>query len=321
MTRSVNRILSLALSAVMAYGCFAVSASAVTGKYGDVNNDGSINSSDALTVLRYSVGGTTIDSESFIRADVTADGKVNSSDALDILRYSVGSLDRFKADVSIPASKNEILSVYATAVSKARAGRPSYKIDMNSETKDVDAELSGFASSALKEAQKAEFVAQMKEESEGTQRYNTTVKQGSTNSVNNLPVECTLTDASALKSITCAKNEAGNYLINIKFKDETNPKTSTSTLVKVLGVPDYDSTLAGLKDDSSVDGITATVDSLSMKYSGCGISCEINPVTGEFISLDWNTSLKTVTKITALALTVEMSMTLNTTSSYSDFGY
>ena len=54
---------------------------------GDVNNDGSVNSADALIVLQYSVGLTAIDTN---LGDVNKDGIVNSADALMILQYSVG---------------------------------------------------------------------------------------------------------------------------------------------------------------------------------------------------------------------------------------
>lgn len=60
--------------------------------YPDLNGDNSVNSADALIVLRYSVDlETEITTEDqFIKADTNGDGKVNSVDALTILRITVG---------------------------------------------------------------------------------------------------------------------------------------------------------------------------------------------------------------------------------------
>ncbi len=55
---------------------------------GDVNNDGTINSTDALIVLKYSVG--SIETIDKAVADMNNDGNINSTDALKILRISVG---------------------------------------------------------------------------------------------------------------------------------------------------------------------------------------------------------------------------------------
>lgn len=58
--------------------------------YGDIDKNGSINSSDALAILKYTVGLTkSIDTKI---ADVNHDGAVNSSDALKVLQISIGKL-------------------------------------------------------------------------------------------------------------------------------------------------------------------------------------------------------------------------------------
>ncbi|CDA92710.1 putative uncharacterized protein [Ruminococcus sp. CAG:563] len=61
----------------------------------DVNGDGKVNSADALTVLRYSTGSTSLISSqtSLINADTNGDGRINSSDALIILRISIGAIN------------------------------------------------------------------------------------------------------------------------------------------------------------------------------------------------------------------------------------
>ena len=65
----------------------------MVGVMGDIDNDGSIDSLDALFVLRMSVGIEKITETNKAIADVDLDGKVSSADALDILRSSVGYND------------------------------------------------------------------------------------------------------------------------------------------------------------------------------------------------------------------------------------
>lgn len=62
---------------------------------GDVNSDGHITSSDALTALQASVGKTTLTEKQTLAADVDNDKKVTSNDALLILQYSVGKINKF----------------------------------------------------------------------------------------------------------------------------------------------------------------------------------------------------------------------------------
>ncbi|CAK7009893.1 MAG: hypothetical protein EUB_01657 [Eubacterium sp.] len=65
------------------------------GMLGDVYEDGSINSSDALLCLRHSIKEVSLKGNQFKQADVTFDDKVNASDALQILRYAVKEINRF----------------------------------------------------------------------------------------------------------------------------------------------------------------------------------------------------------------------------------
>ena len=61
---------------------------------GDPNNDGKINSSDALVCLQHSVGKTQLTGNAFNAGDVDKNGKINSTDALQILQYSVGKIEK-----------------------------------------------------------------------------------------------------------------------------------------------------------------------------------------------------------------------------------
>ena len=57
---------------------------------GDMDDDGTLTSGDALTVLRNSVGLQTLDAAKLILADMDGDGTITSADALTVLRKSVG---------------------------------------------------------------------------------------------------------------------------------------------------------------------------------------------------------------------------------------
>lgn len=81
------------LTAVMAFAIIlqtAIFAQAASYK-GDVDNDGAVNSTDALIVLKYAVGLT--DSINAERADMDGDKAVNSTDALKILQTTVGMIE------------------------------------------------------------------------------------------------------------------------------------------------------------------------------------------------------------------------------------
>ena len=62
---------------------------------GDIDNDGKITSSDALTVLRASVGFNDNYTDRYYSGDVDGDSKLTSADALKILRKSVKLNDEF----------------------------------------------------------------------------------------------------------------------------------------------------------------------------------------------------------------------------------
>lgn len=59
-------------------------------KLGDLNDDGKVNSEDALSVVMYTVGKKYLNSVQLNRGDLNADGLVNSTDALKILNFAVG---------------------------------------------------------------------------------------------------------------------------------------------------------------------------------------------------------------------------------------
>lgn len=77
--------------------CTSTASFAVTNTPGDVNSDGSVNSFDALSIVRYCTGADTLTQAEIVAADVDLDGKVTATDALYILQFSAGIIDRFPA--------------------------------------------------------------------------------------------------------------------------------------------------------------------------------------------------------------------------------
>ena len=80
-----------------------------TRKMGDANGDGKLNYSDAMLVLRVSVGLATIETDAMLYVDVDGNGKLNYNDAMKILRVSVGleELEPPTTEPSIPDSSRE----------------------------------------------------------------------------------------------------------------------------------------------------------------------------------------------------------------------
>lgn len=68
---------------------------AVSVVLGDINEDGSIDASDALLALQHSVKLTTLEDDRFTAADVNKNGTVDATDALLILQYSVKLITEF----------------------------------------------------------------------------------------------------------------------------------------------------------------------------------------------------------------------------------
>ena len=59
-------------------------------KYGDVNNDGYIDTEDARMIFKYYIGAITLTEEQMKIADVNKDNEIDTEDARKILLYCVG---------------------------------------------------------------------------------------------------------------------------------------------------------------------------------------------------------------------------------------
>ena len=88
----MKKFLSILFSIILMV-CLVVPALGAAYK-GDVNNDGAVNSADALIILQYSAG--IIEDININRADINGDGEVNSADALQVLQTAVGILKPVK---------------------------------------------------------------------------------------------------------------------------------------------------------------------------------------------------------------------------------
>lgn len=92
----MKKIIALLLTAVIAFS-FAISSLAA-GFFGDLNNDGRVDSSDALIILKASTSLASLSNSQKVYADVNADGKVDSADALLVLQRAVGINSIFPAE-------------------------------------------------------------------------------------------------------------------------------------------------------------------------------------------------------------------------------
>lgn len=112
------------LSAITLAAALTVGSSAAY--LGDVDKDGSLNSVDALSILKYSVGFEVKNFDEDL-ADVNGDGNVNSADALTVLNVSVGIADA----ETILSDKEEILKFYNETIDKtyAKAKKITFSID------------------------------------------------------------------------------------------------------------------------------------------------------------------------------------------------
>lgn len=91
----MKKLISIAMAVVMVLSVsalFGMSAAAKKTVYspGDINNDGTLNASDALIVLQYSVGEKNLSKEQKAAANLNRDSDVDTADALILLKISAG---------------------------------------------------------------------------------------------------------------------------------------------------------------------------------------------------------------------------------------
>ncbi len=289
-----------------------------TGKYGDVNFDGKVNSTDALVALQKSASNEAVPSEVMMWADVNGDQKLNATDALEILMVSVGKKAKFTVEVKIPtpSTKDEMLAVYIEAIAKARKDIPSYKLKVTANTKDP--EVSGLLVSGMSEKE----LAELKQGLVTDNSYQNVYGKGSTSALQSLPLDLAVKDASKFKNITCTTLGDGNYQIVIELKDESNPKEG-SVICKVMNMPDFDATQKAFEEEmASVGGdVPMTVSLKSLDYKNCKITFTVDSTTGELISLVMYSDMVVAMDMTVMLFPMSMKMTTVNISEYSNFTY
>lgn len=107
--RVISVIVALSV-AIGTFACMSFTSYAVENELGDTNSDGSVNSFDALMVVRYITNVVSLDSAEIVAADVDGNGKVTSTDALYILQFAVGEIGSFPA--SGPTKRVKIFGNY-----------------------------------------------------------------------------------------------------------------------------------------------------------------------------------------------------------------
>ncbi len=164
------------------------------GVRGDVNNDGKTNSTDALLILRASVGLVDKEFDKY-RADLNNDGTVNSSDALRVLQISVG------LDNPTAYSKNEALKFYADAFDSVAKGK--VKVSYQSR----------YVSKAVNDKNSKDFV----EFDEQSDKLVLNFENGYDKSGESVFDFCpdTRIDPSLVKSATITKKDASTYTVKI----------------------------------------------------------------------------------------------------------
>lgn len=318
MKNTINRFLAAVFSVVIIL-TVVPSAAAGAAATGDVNGDGEINSSDALLILQHSVGLIKLSNAEITLADVNTDGAVNSGDALEVLSYTVGLISGFSGKNSVTSS--EALETYKKAIKKARAERPEYAYTQDSNVKDINVKMSGLGA-GLAGGTAKELEDELKKS--GDNHFSTMISKGSVNSANCLPSECNVNDPSKFKSITGTVTAEGKIKIDIRFNKEKNPGAD-SVIVNALGVLTYDQSkqelVESLEDEDLKElGIEAKLNELS--YDNCYISCVIDPVNGEFVSLEWNIEMRTDSTVSAgLLITTNQAFTECVKSSHTNFTY
>ncbi|MBO5421934.1 MAG: dockerin type I repeat-containing protein [Clostridia bacterium] len=267
-----NKIVALALAAILALSLMTTAFAAFKG---DVDSNGTINSSDALAVLKYSVELITEIDEKV--ADMDANGVINSSDALAILRISVGLDEKEElpeepdvpdtpdtpdtpAVPDAPTSTEEIVTLYNNAVNKVVDEKAGYK----KERTTTVSEMNGGA------LMKIQLVVDMVNEflGVGTKEYVNT--KGQSLYLMNASLE-----ASDIKSASCEKI-GDNYTVTLNLnngnssataakKKDSSPVARSGLLTGDVASPDYDylssgcvyASISGV-DDVSVKSIKAT---------------------------------------------------------------
>lgn len=270
MNKFIKAGISLATMAAIAASASAMAFA--TDYMGDVNDDGAVNSSDALTILRYSVGDETV-TLNLKKADLNADGKINSNDALTVLKMSVGLEDlvEFKEDkedekTPVDFDKAEAVKYYNDALKKAYE---SEKVTIVKKT-DINVKLDKFKPSLLLGTVNG-LIKDLAVPTEDTKTFEANPTEAEKFLVP------TALEADGVKDYTVTKTDAG-YKVVITLVGEvvdykTMPKYNTQASLPIAGIKDM------------ADKYNITVSSSKLDYSGTVLTAEID-AEGNILSLN-----------------------------------
>ncbi len=307
-----NKIVALALAVILALSLMTTAFAAFKG---DVDSNGTINSSDALAVLKYSVELITEIDEKV--ADMDANGVINSSDALAILRISVGLDEKEELPTEpdtpeepdipdtpdtpdvpdtpdtpevpdVPTSTEEIVALYNNAVNKVVDDKAGYTKERTTTVTKIDAGSYTSVASGIVKDFLGEGTNEFKN-NKGTAKY----------------FEKSALTVSDVKSATC-ELKGNNYTITLNLNDGTSSATKSSkedsSAVAKCGL------LTGKIVNTDIDyinseciyaSITAekiNVEKITAENTNAKIVIVVDANTGNMISytasFDWNAEIK-----------------------------
>lgn len=299
MNRFIKAGISVAAAAAIAASASAFSLAAEY--YGDVNDDGAVNSSDALLLLNYTVGNE-VKEINLDKADVNGDGSINSADALQILRISVGLIDptEIKPEEKTPVDydKEETIKYYNDALKKAYASE-NVTINKKTDVKVKIDKLTAFRDLANtlveKYAVPTEATETFKSEPAKAEKF----------------LVPTALEADGAKDAKVEATENG-YKVTITLVSETvdyktAPKYNTQASLPLTGI-------AEIAAQNNV-----TVKSSSFNYAGTVLTAEIDK-DGNILSLNHTMPLQLAAKVKYGIVNVEGSgsgkYTLDATFTY-----
>ena len=276
----MNRFIKAGIS-ITAAAAIAASAAAVsfaTDYMGDVNDDGAVNSSDALAILTYSVGNPDV-TINLKKADLNADGLVNSSDALQVLKVSVGLAEKTEyVDEDTPADydKAEIVNIYNDALKKAYA---SEKVTINKKT-DVDVKISQLTPKSLQDLAN-NLIKENAVPTEETKTFNSNPTEAQKFLVP------TALEADGAKEAKVEETENG-FKITITLVKETVDYKTAPKYNTQASLP-----LTGIAEQADKYGVKVT--SSSLEYVGTVITAELDK-DGNITSLNHTMDLNIAAK-------------------------
>lgn len=243
------------------------SAIAFSKSMGDVNSDGNVNSSDALLILKSSVG---MNPENFNAslADMNEDGNINSSDALIVLKISVGLIqpDEEKEN-PLKFDKSQLIKYYNDCL------RNSYSHEINAtKVEQVDVKVSDVGlggSAAINTDSLVNSIIANNTKNNGVVQTKSFTNGKATD--DNSPVEKFVAPANlyneAVKTINIQKNGTG-YKVVIVLNPETCSHTETA---------EYNASCTWPLDINVIDfGSAVTIQECTFNYPGTKLTANID---------------------------------------------